>query len=215
MPRLPGEFGLSCEHAATELGLIGRGWEHLRAPRLHQGAAIWLLLIRDIDHVDHDLEPEQAAREGECRAPLAGAGLGGEPLDAFLGVVVGLCHRGVGFVRPRWRCALVLVEDPRGGVERLLQAARAIQRRGAPELVDVANAIGDLDPALPRHLLADDCHREDRGEIRGRQRLERPRAQERAELLRDIGEDVVPVRRQLVFRQQELRCHRCHLCQSL
>ena len=128
MPRLPGESGSRGEHAATELGLIGRGGEDLRAPRLHEGAPVRLLLIRDLDHVDHDLEAEEAARERECRAPLAGAGLGGQPLDAFLGVVVRLRHRGVGFVRSRRRCALVLVEDPRGGVERLLQTAGAIER---------------------------------------------------------------------------------------
>ena len=215
MPRLPGESGFAGEHAATELGLVGRGGEDLRAPRLHEGAAVRLLLVRDLDHVDHDLEAEEATRERERRAPLAGAGLGGQPLDAFLGVVVRLRHRGVGLVGSRRRCSLVLVEDPCGGVERLLQTAGAIERGGAPQLVDVADAIGDLDPALRRDLLPDDRHREDGGEVRGRQRLERPRAQERTERLRDVREDVVPVRRQLVFRQQELRCHPFHLCQSL
>ena len=101
-----------------------------------------------------------------------------------------------------------------GGVERLLETLGAVQGRRAPHLVDLADAIGDLDPALGRHLLADDGHGEDGGEIRWGQRLECPRAQERAERLGDVREDVVPVRRQIVFRQQELRRHPFHLCQS-
>ena len=86
----------------------------------------------------------------------------------------------------------------------------------AANLVDVADPIGDLDPAFGRHLLPDDRHREDgasgRAAWSGCSVL---RAEKGAERLRDVGEDVVPVRRQLVFREQELRRHSFHLCQSL
>ena len=51
------------------------------------------------DHVHLALEVELRAGEGERRAPLAGAGLGGEPRDALRLVVEGLRHRGVGLVR--------------------------------------------------------------------------------------------------------------------
>src|ERR1035437_224309 len=102
---------LTREHTAAELGLIGRGGEDLGAPRLHECTPVRLLLVRDLDHVDHDLESEQTAGERERRSPLPGAGLRGQALDALLGVVVGLRDRGVGLVRPRRRGPFVLVEN--------------------------------------------------------------------------------------------------------
>ncbi len=87
-----------------------------RAIGLHQRPAIGLLLVADLDHVDLDLEAEQLAGEGQRRAPLAGAGLGGQALDACLLVVEGLGHRRVGLVAAGRADALVLEENLGRGV---------------------------------------------------------------------------------------------------
>ena len=129
--------------------------------------------IAHLDHVDFDLEAEQAAGKRQRRAPLAGAGLGGETLDAFLLVVVGLRHRGVRLVAAGGADALILEVDVRRGIERLLQAVRADQRRRPPQPIDVAHLFGNLDPPLGRDLLHDDLHREQRRQVVRPDRLSR------------------------------------------
>ena len=70
-------------------------------------------------------------------------------------VVVGLGNGGVGLVRAGRADALVLVVDVGRRVQRLLQAARAEQRRGTPLRVDLAHRAGNLDLALGADLLQD------------------------------------------------------------
>src|SRR5262249_15200942 len=121
---------------------VGAGTRHdLGAPRLHHDATIRLLLVRDLHHVDLALEAEQRAGERERRAPLAGAGLGAEPRDAFLLVVVRLRHGRVRLVAAGRADALVLVVDPRRSVEALLESPRADERSRPPEPQHVANAV--------------------------------------------------------------------------
>src|ERR671934_2575864 len=96
-----------------EDGLSGlrvlRGARHdLRAPRLDHRAPARLLLVRDPDHVDLALEPEQPAGERERAAPLPGARLGRETRAPFLLVVERLRNRGVRLVAARRADALVL-----------------------------------------------------------------------------------------------------------
>ena len=119
--------------------------DDLGAPRLDHRAPVRLLLVRDLDHVDLALEPEQRAGERERAAPLARAGLGREARAALLLVVVRLRDGGVRLVAAGRADALVLVVDPRPRAERLLEAVRAVERRRAPEAVDVAHLLGDLD----------------------------------------------------------------------
>ena len=71
-----------------------------------------------------------------------------------LGVLVRLRDRGVRLVRARRGDALVLVVDVRRGIERLLEAAGAEQRRRPPQPVDVADVVRDLDLGLGGDLLA-------------------------------------------------------------
>src|SRR5881397_2726599 len=99
------------EHRATGLRVLGRARDDLRAPRLDHRAPARLLLVRDLDHVDLALEPDQLARERERAPPLARAGLGREPRPPFFLVVERLRDGGVRFVAPGWTDALVLVED--------------------------------------------------------------------------------------------------------
>src|SRR5919108_4968321 len=129
-----GGVGVRLEDRLPGLGRRRRRRDHLRAERLHEDAAVRLLLVRRLHHEDLTVDPEEPARHRQRRAPLAGSGLRGQPLGAGLLVVEGLRHGGVRLVAPRPRDPLVLEVDPRRGLERLLQSGRAMQRRGAPEV---------------------------------------------------------------------------------
>ena len=127
---------------------VGRRARHdLAPPCADHRAPVGLLVVGGPHHVDLALELEQLAGECERRAPLAGAGLGGEPRDPLLAVVEGLGHRRVRLVAARGLHALVLVEDAAGGPERLLQAEGAVERGGPPHRVDLAHGVRDRRPS--------------------------------------------------------------------
>ena len=173
---------------------LGRGrGDAARAVGLHQRAAVGLLVVRHAHHEDLDLDAEQRAGEGERRAPLAGAGLGGDLLDAGLLVVERLRHRGVGLVAAGGRDALVLVVDLGRRLQRLFQPARAEQRRGAPLAVDVAHRARDLDLALGADLLHDQLHGKQRREVVRPDRLLGAGVQHRRRRRGQVRHDVVPV----------------------
>ena len=142
-----------------------RAGHDLGAVRLHQDPAVRLLVVARADHVDLDLEAEHGAGERHRAAPLAGAGLGRDALDAGFLVVERLRERGVGLVAAGRADALVLVVDVGRRIERLLQAVGAVQRAGPVQPIGVADRLGDLDLALAGDLLADEGHREERRQV--------------------------------------------------
>src|SRR5215467_476434 len=75
------------ENASAGICLLARARHTGRTPSFHQRLTIGLLLEADLDHVDADVETEHRPRIGEGRAPLPGAGLGGQSLDAGFLVV--------------------------------------------------------------------------------------------------------------------------------
>ena len=209
--------GLADRHAqrAGAVGVLGQdgpavvrrraGAGHDRgAVRLHQDPPVRLLVVAGPDHVDLDFEVEQGAGERQGAAPLAGPGLGCDPLRAFLLVVEGLRDRGVRLVAAGRAAALVLVVDVGGGVEDLLQPVGPEQRAGPIQAVGLADRPGDLDLALGADLLADQGHREERGEVGRADRLAGPGVEDRCRRDRQVRHDVVPGSRDLVFREQEL-----------
>src|SRR5436853_3543562 len=99
------------EDRAAGLRLVRRAGHDLRAPGLDHRAPVRLLLVRDLDHVDLALEPDQLAGERQRAPPLPGAGLGREPRAPFLLVVEGLRDGRVRLVAPRRADALVFIED--------------------------------------------------------------------------------------------------------
>ena len=201
MPSEPLESGCSARMARPDsVSVAGAGGDR-GAEGLHQGAAVGLLVVADAHHEDLALQAEEGAGHGQRRAPLAGAGLGGEALGAVLLVVKGLRDGGVGLVRAGRADALVLVVDVRGRVERLLQAARAEERRGTPLRVDLAHRAGNLDLALGADLLQDEAHGKERREIVGAERLQRAGVQRRRHGLGQVGGDVVPGERDAALRQ--------------
>ncbi len=174
------------------------------AERLHHDPPVRLLAVGDADHEDLALEAVELRRVGERRAPLTGAGLGRDALAPVLRAVERLRHGRVGLVRARRAAALVLVVDAHAlEPERLLEALGAHQRRRPPDAIRRAHLFGDLVLSLARDLLQDDRHREERSQILGPDGLMRARVQGRRRQ-RQVGAEVVPVRRQRRFVESDL-----------
>ena len=170
----------------------------LCAPGLHHEPPERLLVEADADHVDLAFQAEEAARHGERAAPLARAGLGRQPLDAELLVIISLRHGRVGLVAAGGRDALVLVVDFRGRAQRLLQPRRAAERRRPPQPEDFEDFFRDIDPPLRRHLLLDEVHGEDRRQGLGADGLAIGADRRRHGMLVVRG-DVVPLAGHFVF----------------
>ena len=167
------------EHLTAEVGFHRRARDAACAERLHERATIRFLVVRHPHHEHLDLDAEERAGERERRSPLPRAGLGRDFPDAGLLVVERLRHGGVRLVAACGTHAFVLVINARGSLERLFQTPRPVQRARAPLLVRVADRLGNLHLPLGRHLLHDQRHGEQRREVVGSYRLERPRMQHR------------------------------------
>jgi len=168
------------------------------APDLHHELAEGFLVEADTDHENLAFEADKGARKRQGRAPLAGAGLGGEPLDAELLIVPGLRHGGIGFVAAGRAGALVLVIDAGGRVEIPLEVNRPSERRRTPAVQDVKNLFGDVDPPLGADFLFDNVHRKHGGEHLRRDRLA-VGSQGREHRIGQIDRDVVPLSRDVFF----------------
>ena len=172
--------------------VVDGGGDDRCSPGLHHDAPVGLLVVRGPHHVHLALEAEQGAGEGEGASPLAGPGLGGEAVDPGLLVVEGLWHRRVRLVGTGRRDRLVLVVDPGRRAEGLFEAFGTHERRRAPQAEHVDDLSGDVHPGLGRHLLADERHREERGEVVRPDRLAGARVQVGLEGLGQVGNDVEP-----------------------
>ena len=188
--------GITRQHVAAVVGERRGTGDARRAVGLHQRPPVGLLVVRHAHHEDLHLDAEERAGKRERRAPLAGAGLGGDLADAGFAVVERLGHRRVRLVTAGRTDALVLVVDARRRLQGLLEAAGAEQRRRTPLAVHVAHRPGNLDLALGRDLLLDQRHREQRREIVRAERLQRARMQGRRARRRQVGGEVVPGGRQ-------------------
>ena len=167
-----------------------------RTPGLHEHLAIGLLLVANPYHVDLAFDIEHLAGKGQRATPLAGARLGGDSFDAFLLVVIGLGHGGVGLVAAGRAGALVLVVDLGGRVQGSFPAVRAEERRRPPQRIDITHFVGDFDIALGADLLGNQCHRKQRRQISRADGLAGARMQHGRQLdtrRRQVGIDVVPM----------------------
>src|SRR6478609_3840092 len=204
-PEAAGRVGELLEDRTAALRVARRARHDLRAPELDHRAPERLLVVRDANHVDLALEPDQLARERKRTPPLAGASLRREARTALLLVVVRLRDGGVRLVAP-WRAdALVLVEDPRPRPRGLLEPVCPVERRRAPEAVDVEDLLGNRDLCVLADLLEHQRHREERREVVGPDRLAGARVQDGLRRRRHVGGDVVPAPGDLRLLEQELR----------
>ena len=205
MPSEPVLFGMLERGSPGPPPSPGWAGHDAGAVGLHHQAAVWLLVVACPNHVDLDFDPEHGARVGEGAAPLAGAGFGGDALDALFLVVEGLRNRGVGLVAAGRAYALVLVVDVGRRIERLLEPKGAHEGARSILLVELADRLRDLDLALGRDLLHDQRHREERRQIGRTERLVRPGMERRRLRHGQIRRDVVPGSRDLFLVQHETR----------
>jgi hypothetical protein len=157
------------------------------------------LVVADLDHVDLQFQAEEHAAESQRAAPLSGAGLGSQPLDALFLVVVSLGDGGIGLVAARLAGAFVLVENLGRGIQRLLQAVGALQYGRPPGGIDILDLFRDIDVALLADFLHDKLHREKRGQVCRAYRLFGGRMEIRRQWFRQVGLNVVPLRRHLLL----------------
>ena len=161
-----------------------------------------LLLVAHLHHVHLAVEAEVAAGHGQGRAPLARAGLGGDALQALHLGVVGLGHGGVQLVAAGGVVALELVVDLGRGLELLLQAVGAHERRGPVHAVEAQNLLGDgVEPGVVVQLLLHQLLAEHAGELLCRHGLSGNRVQEGRGLGLHVRPDVVPVPGHLGLRE--------------
>jgi hypothetical protein len=198
---------VSGQRGPPGIGEIGRAGEDLGPPGLHHRTPEGLLLVADIDHEDAHRQAEHLAGVGDGRAPLAGAGFGGQLCGAGQLVEVGLRHGRVRFVRAGRRDAFVLEENLGRRAQRPLQAQGPTERCRPPLGVDLANFFGNGDPALGRHFLFDNGVGKNCPHCLRRHRIAiRPERWRRR--IGHVGDDVVPVSRNLfLFKIDADRCH--------
>ena len=139
---------MSGEDVFSGAGRHGRRWCHLGAECLHDASAVGLLLIRYFHLIYSRIDAEHAGGVCERRAPLAGAGLGGDIGDAFLFAVIGLRNCRIEFVRTHRRHALVLEIDVRGSAKSFFEGICTHQWGGAVVFVEFADLCGNFYPGI-------------------------------------------------------------------
>ena len=158
------------------------------------------MLIAYFDHKDPAVKAEIRAGHRQRGAPLAGSGLGGNPLQPLLFGVIGLGHRRVELVAARGVVAFEFVVDMRRSAQLLLKAISPDERRGTVHFVEVMNFVWDFNkPVVVVKLLSNQFFAEYGRELFGGHRLKCPGIEQRRRLYLHIGADIVPVLRKLVF----------------
>ncbi len=177
--------------------LLGLGMQVAPQARIIR-SSIGLLVVGDLDHIDLALDAEEVAGQGQGAAPLPGPGLGGDALAP----PPPCCTRPgqwtvLGLWLPARAHPLPLVVDLRRGPQGLFPASGSDERGRTPDLVDVQDLIGDLDVPLLAHLLGDEAHGEEGGQVVGADGLVGARMNHRRHGHGEVGLDVVPVPRHL------------------
>ena len=98
-------------HGAAGFGVHGGGAVAASSVEVHEHAAVGLGFVGGADLPHLNVNVEHGARVAEGGSPLTSTRLGGEVLDAFDLVVVGLRQSGVGLVRADGAHTFVLVVD--------------------------------------------------------------------------------------------------------
>ena len=161
-----GCLGMLFEDLPSEVGILGRGGVDGGTVGVDDGLPEWLGHETSLDHEDGGLDVEKVGDHGEGGTPLSRTGLGGQGMDAGIGVVIRLCKGGVPLVGAERTHVLSFEIDLRRGLEILLEpvcpleGGRSVQRdQRIPDL------LGDVDVLLLGELLFDYVVAEDCFEI--------------------------------------------------
>ena len=193
--------GVLLQDITSCLGFLTGAGHYVGSPDLHHAAPIGFLLIADLYHVYLALNIEEAAGHGQGAAPLTRSGFGGDALNTFLLVVVGLGHRSVRFVATRRAHPLVLVVDLGRRIQGLLQAVSTVKGRRPPQLVDLLHLLWNVYGPLLAHLLGDDSHGKEGRQVLGANGLTGARMDNSRQGIGQVGLDIVPASRHLFFCQ--------------
>ena len=180
-------------------GLRGRGSDR-GAVGPHDFPAEGLLLVADLYHIHLAVQTQVCASHGQGRAPLAGAGLGGNTFEALLLGIIGLGNGAVQLVGAGGIVALKLVVDFGGGAQGLFQAVGPYQGRGTVHLVEIQDLLGNGDlPVIIVQLLADQLVAEHRAQVLKAHGLSGAGIQQGSGLDLHVSPDIVPCLGHLIF----------------
>ncbi len=185
---------------SSGLGRHTRRGYNLSAISLHDGATVWLLMIRHLDHIHGQFKAEVTGGKRQSRTPLARTGLGGYIGHALLLAVVSLRYGGIQLMRPYRTHTLVFEIYMCRSIERFFKTAGTHQRSRTPYTVHLAHLFRYLYPAvgivklLTRHLLG-----EERKQILRLHRLLGDGVKQRPRLAGHIGHHIVPSGRDIFF----------------
>ncbi|OLN24419.1 hypothetical protein DVDV_4257 [Desulfovibrio sp. DV] len=203
----PGAVGVFGQHGPAGPGVFrGRG-KDLSAVGIDENAAIGLLVVAHLDHVDRAFHAHHGTGKGQGRAPLAGSGLGSQAFHALGLVVISLGDGGIGLVRPGRRDRLVFIINLAFDPKRLFQALGPHQRRRTIEAINVEHRLGDGQPAGGRHFLLDDGLGENDFELLGTDGLFGLGIERRGQGCGQVRQSVIPLRRHLALGQIDLHFH--------
>ncbi|OPZ67260.1 MAG: hypothetical protein BWY83_02657 [bacterium ADurb.Bin478] len=205
-------IGKITEEFSAGVGFRAGAGDAFGAPGLHHQTAKRLLFKADAHHVDLAFHVEQAARQRQSAAPLAGAGFGGDFFNAERLVEIGLGNGGVGFMAAGRIDAFIFIVNPCRRAQRLLQRAGAVQRRRPIHGVQFEHLFRNVDPAVGADLLLDEVHRKHRRQFFRCKRFA-VRTQRRQHGFGKVGVEIVPLTRHLILSQHKLgRFHFFLLC---
>ena len=200
-----GGAGELSQNLAAHLGGVGGRGGHVGAVGAHDLAAEGLLLIGALHHEHAAVQSQIGAGHAERRAPLTGAGLGGNALQALLLGIVGLRDGGVQLVAAGGVVALELVVDLRRGLELLLQTVGTHQRRGPVHLIEVADILGNLKVGGGIvHLLLHQLGAEHTAQLLGGHGLQGAGVQQGCGLVGHVRANIVPIFGHLILGQVDL-----------
>ena len=200
-----GGAGVLSEDLAADLRRVRRRRRHGSAVGAHDFTAEGFLFVAYLDHVYLAVQVKIGAGHRERCAPLAGAGLGGHALETLFFGVIGLGNGGVELVASTGVVALELVIDVRRGLQLLLQAVRAHQRRRAVHLIEILDLFRDRDIGIfVVELLSDQFLTEHGAELLSRHGLKGSGVEKGSGLVLHISPDIVPCLGDLVFGEIDL-----------
>ena len=200
-----GRVGIPCENGAADVRGVRRAGRDACAIGAHDLAAEGLLLIRALDHEDLQVKAQIRASHGKGCAPLPGARLGRNALEALLLGIVRLRDSGVQFVTSGCIVALKFVIDFRRGAEFFFQTVCAHQRRRTVHLVKVTNFLrnGNIRRVIVQFLL-DQFVAEDRAQIVKAHGLAGAGVHGRRGFIFHVCANIIPILGHLRLRQIDL-----------